>query len=199
MTALIKGDREIGVTALSPTDAIDEGPIIAQRALTISYPVKIQTALELQAGLMTEIAVDIVAQWRRGKLSSTRQQEDMATFSIWRDNADYEIDWSNSAVAIERFVNAVGSPYAGARTTVGGVETVRVLDVTVLPDMPFEIRQAGKIWRLDNGRPIVICGSGMLRIDSCRREDGSEFLFERLRARLGPTQRDFSKGRGGAS
>jgi methionyl-tRNA formyltransferase len=52
--------------------------------------------------------------------------------------------------------------------------------------MPFEIRDAGKIWRLDNGRPIVICGSGMLRIDSCRCQDGSKFLFRRLRARVGP-------------
>ncbi len=93
VTALISGDREIGVTALSPTDAVDEGPIIAQRALSISYPVKIQTALELQAGLMTEIAVDIVDQWRRGELSSTPQQESAATYSIWRDDADYEIDW----------------------------------------------------------------------------------------------------------
>ena len=186
VTALIKGDREIGVTALTPTDVIDQGPIIAQRAVPISYPIKIQTALELQAGLMTDIAVVIIEQWKCGELSSKPQQEEMATLSIWRDDADYEIDWSNSADAIERFVNAVGHPYAGARTTVGGTETIRVLDVTALPDMPFEIRDEGKIWRLDNGRPTVVCGSGMLRIDSCLGENGSEFLFQRLRSRLGP-------------
>jgi methionyl-tRNA formyltransferase len=186
VTALIKGDREIGVTALTPTDVIDQGPIIAQRAVPISYPIKIQTALEIQARLMADIAVDIIEQWKCGELSSKPQQEEMATLSIWRDDADYEIDWSNSADAIERFVNAVGHPYAGARTTVGGTETIRVLDVTALPDMPFEIRDEGKIWRLDNGRPTVVCGSGMLRIDSCLGENGSEFLFERLRSRLGP-------------
>ena len=186
VTALIRGDREIGVTALTPTDVIDQGPIIAQRAVPISYPIKIQTALEIQARLMADIAVDIIEQWKCGELSSKPQQEEMATLSIWRDDADYEIDWSNSADAIERFVNAVGHPYAGARTTVGGTETIRVLDVTALPDMPFEIRDEGKIWRLDNGRPTVVCGSGMLRIDSCLGENGSEFLFQRLRSRLGP-------------
>lgn len=185
VTALIKGDHEIGVTALSPAEVLDAGPIIAQRTLPISYPIKIETALQLQAGLMVDIAVDIVEQWRRGELASTPQREDLATFSIWRDDADYEIDWSNRADAIERFVNAVGYPYAGARTTVGRAETIRVSDVTLLPDMHFEIREAGKIWRLDNGRPVVICGSGMLRIDNCHREDGSDFLFQRLRARLG--------------
>ncbi len=186
VTALIKGDREIGVTALSPAEALDAGPIVAQRAQSISYPIKIETALQLQAGLMVEIAVDIVERWRRGGLPLTPQQEEMATFSIWRDDADYEIDWSNSADAIERFVNAVGYPYAGARTTVGQTETVRVSLVTVLPEIHFEIRDVGKIWKLDNGRPVVICGSGMLRIDKCHREDGSDFLFQRLRARLGP-------------
>jgi methionyl-tRNA formyltransferase len=51
--------------------------------------------------------------------------------------------------------------------------------------MRFEIRDTGKIWRLDNGHPVVICGSGMMRINHCCCEDGSEFMFERLRARLG--------------
>ena len=68
VTALIKGDREIGVTALSPAEALDAGPIIAQRALPISYPMKIETALQLQAGLMVDIAVDIVEHWRRDEL-----------------------------------------------------------------------------------------------------------------------------------
>ncbi len=83
-------------------------------------------------------------------------------------------------------MNAVGYPYAGARTTVGGTETIRISDATLLPDLAFEVRDAGKIWNLNRGRPLVICGSGMLRLDKCLREDGSEYLFERLRARLGP-------------
>jgi methionyl-tRNA formyltransferase len=185
VAALIKGDPEIGVTALSPTQEIDAGPIIAQRTQPISYPVKIQAALELQATLMVELAVDIVKQWRCGGLPSTPQPVSNATFSIWRDDADYEIDWCKSAESIERFVNAVGYPYAGARTAVSGAEPIRVLDVTVVPDLLFEIRQAGKIWSLNDGRPIVVCGSGMLRLDNCCREDGFKLAFQRLRGRLG--------------
>ncbi|WGS22834.1 MULTISPECIES: formyltransferase family protein [unclassified Bradyrhizobium] len=184
VTALIKGDREIGVTALHPTETVDAGPIYAQRVLPISYPLKIRDALELQADLMTKIAVELVGKWRSGQLSATPQREDQATYSIWRDDADYEIDWSSDAETIQRFVNAVGYPYAGARTTVGGTETVRISDVTIVPDMTFEIRTAGKIWRLDKGSPIVICGTGMLRIDQCRREDGAAFIFDRVRSRL---------------
>ena len=188
VTALINGDREIGATALTPTNSVDAGPIIAQRAIPVSYPVKISTALELQAGLMIDIAASIVEQWRQAKLSSTPQLERGATYSIWRDDADYEIDWNKDAEEIERFVNAVGNPYAGARTTVGGTETIRISDVTSIPDLNFEIRDTGKIWSLENGRATVICGTGMLRIERCCREDGSVFLFERLRVRLGPSR-----------
>jgi methionyl-tRNA formyltransferase len=49
----------------------------------------------------------------------------------------------------------------------------------------LEVRDPGKIWRFDHGRPIIVCGVGMIRVDKWRREDGSEFAFERLRRRLG--------------
>jgi methionyl-tRNA formyltransferase len=186
VTALMNGDREIGVTALRPNDSVDEGPIFAQRSLAISYPIKIQEALMLQAALMADLAIDIVDQWRRDQLSVTPQQDDSATYSIWRDDQDYEIDWTSDAHAIERFVNAVGYPYAGARTTVGGIETLRILEVSVASDLRFEIRDAGKIWKLDNGRPVVVCGAGMVRIERWRTDDGTEFAFQRLRTRLGP-------------
>ena len=185
-TALIKGEREIGVTAFVPTGTVDEGPIIARRAIPITYPMKIRTALELQAAAMADMAIGIIDQWRRGLLSAIPQLHDLATFSIWRDEADYEIDWTASAEAIRRFVDALGHPYAGARTSVGGNETIRLTEVNVLPDTRFEIRDAGKVWTLDEGRPIVLCGEGMLRIDECCREDGSSYSFDRIRIRLGP-------------
>jgi methionyl-tRNA formyltransferase len=59
-----------------------------------------------------------------------------------------------------------------------------VHDVSVIDDLVFEIRDVGKVWRLDEGRPIVICGSGLLRIDHCTTDNGSTYRFERLRVRL---------------
>jgi methionyl-tRNA formyltransferase len=73
---------------------------------------------------MKDLAIDIIDQWRRNQLSAP-QADDFATYSIWRDEADYEIDWSSDAQAIQRFINAVGYPYAGARTTVGAADAIR--------------------------------------------------------------------------
>ncbi len=185
VTALIRGDDEIGVTALSPSDSVDEGLVFGQRSARIDYPIKIEEALKQQACLMAELAIDIIDRWRAGALSTAAQDPARATYSLWRDEADYEIDWSTSAAQIKRFVDAVGFPYAGARTLVGDATILRVHDVTPLPDLQIELRDVGKVWKLDAGRAVVVCGSGLLRIDRCTTEAGADYRFERLRVRLG--------------
>jgi len=41
VSALINGDREVGVTALIATDEYDEGPILGIETVPITYPIKI--------------------------------------------------------------------------------------------------------------------------------------------------------------
>ena len=94
------------------------------------------------------------------------------------------IDWSRDASEIARMIDATGFPYEGARTRLRG-ETIYVDDATVLPDLPFENRVPGKIWRIRSGRPIIVCGSGLLKLDACRGADLRDFTFDRVRSRLG--------------
>ena len=164
---------------------MDEGPIVAQSSVAISYPIKIDQALELQSGLIVDLAADICRDWRRGSpLTARKQDHSRATYSIWRDDADYNIDWAKPAADIARFVDAVGYPYSGARSTVEG-EAFIVENATVVDDLQFEHRHIGKVWRLDNGRPVVVCASGLLRLDDCRTANGNRYEFRRVRVRLG--------------
>jgi len=181
--ALINGEPEIGVTALVPNAGIDEGDIIAQKAVAISHPIRIEQALSLQARLMAELAFDIHRAWLAGDFSAHPQDHKRATYSVWRDREDHIIDWSWSAEKILRFIHAVGLPYAGALTRLGGDEVV-VDEATVVADLHFEQRHCGKIWQLDASRPVVVCGSGLLRLDRVRK-DGEVYQFSRLRQRLG--------------
>lgn len=183
-SALIKGDSTIGVTALFPRAEVDAGPIVAQRAIAIRYPVKIAAALSLQAAAMTDLALELLARREAGPLISNEQNQGDATFSIWRDQADYRIDWTSDAETIVRVIDAVGSPYGGARTHLDGVEIV-IDEAEAQADLRFEIRQPGKIWSIAGGKPLVVCGQGMLRILAARHEDGQPVSFARLRSRLG--------------
>ncbi len=184
VAALIKGEPEIGVTALLPVAGVDEGPIVAQARLPVRYPITIAQALERQARLMGELAEELVVRWQQGHLKSKEQDHAAATYSLWRDDHDYMIDWTASAEEIARMIDATGHPYEGARTTAGG-QTIIVDRSSVLDDLDFVFRTPGKIWRIDNGRPIVVCGSGLLRLDQCRTMSGEAFSLRIVRIRLG--------------
>ncbi|MBA4010692.1 MAG: hypothetical protein C0481_02385 [Phenylobacterium sp.] len=183
VAALINGDDEIGVTALQPRSDVDSGPVFGQASIEVRHPMAIAAALEAQASLMADLAVDLHARWREGRLSATPQDERQASYSIWRDEQDYRIDWSQSAQALERFVYAVGTPYGGARARAGDREII-IDRASAVEDLPFVARHSGKIWSLNDGAPLVICGEGMLRLDACRTPNGEPFAFSRVRVRL---------------
>ncbi len=116
-------------------------------------------------------------------IEGIKQDEKEATYSVWRDKTDYQIDWSRTGDEICRMVDALGYPYEGARTRVGDYEIV-VEDAEVVKDLRFERRDVGKIWQMDEGRPIVICGEGLLRLNRIKCHDDRPFQL-RLRSRLG--------------
>jgi methionyl-tRNA formyltransferase len=176
-SALINGDKEVGVTALFGADEYDRGDIIAQRKLAIRYPVKIQDVLGRMAALYADLAIELVDALAAGSpLPSRPQDEAAATYSAWRDEDDYRIDWSSDATAIKRFIDAVGHPYHGASADLDGVPA-RILDAVVDVDVKIEQRFPGKVMFVRDGLPVVICGTGMLRLLDVRNDSATESLL----------------------
>lgn len=182
--ALIKGDNEIGVTALFATGDYDCGDVIAQSKSSISYPIKIQTAIEVLAENYKELAIQLMNLIISGGqvLTGTHQDETQATYSLWRDENDYEIDWSQSADQIKRFVDAVGWPYKGASTVIDGKEA-RIIDAEVFEDVTIENRTPGKVIFVKQNYPIVVCGKGLLKITAMIEGQTNKSLLPLLRFR----------------
>jgi methionyl-tRNA formyltransferase len=185
VSALLAGDRRIGVSALLPSDTPDGGPLLAQESVAIDYPITIAQALDRLAPCYGKLAERIVALRQNGTLAeaATPQVENQATYSLWRDADDQWIDWSLSSDRIQRFVDALGWPYTGARTRYGGEEVI-IHAVVNEADLVFQERHPGKIWRLNDGQPVVVCGSGMLRIVKAAMPSGDPISFTRLRSRF---------------
>jgi len=176
-TALINGDTEVGVTALFGSDEYDCGDIIAQRRLPVQYPAKIQEVIERMAPLYAELVGELVDAILAGSpLLARPQDEAAATYSPWRDEDDYHIDWSRDATSIKRFIDALGYPYRGAFSSLDGTPA-RILDALVEPDIKIEQRVAGKVMFVRDGFPVVICGTGMLRVLDLRNEAGTESML----------------------
>ncbi|MEP5934468.1 MAG: formyltransferase family protein, partial [Winogradskyella arenosi] len=140
VTALINGDNEIGVTALFATQEYDRGDIIEIGKMAIKYPIKINDALNLVSDLYAKLANNIIETIMSGKeLRSTKQVESEATYSLWRNQEDYRIDWTASSEKIARHINAVGFPYTGATTLIEGKE-ITIVDSEPMDDVVIENR-----------------------------------------------------------
>jgi methionyl-tRNA formyltransferase len=184
VTALITGETVVGVTALRPAVEPDAGPILAQHTQRVSYPAKIRDVLKLLAESYVACARGVISDYAAGTLSETAQDPAAATYSIWRGDEDYLINWADDAALICRTVDALGWPYPGARTRLG-TAALTILEAVPGPDLQFEITQPGKLWSLSDGAPTVVCGIGTVILTDVRDNDGNPFRFERLRARLG--------------
>ncbi len=179
-TALIAGERETGVTFLLAADDADSGPILWQRSVAIDPTDGLADLVRKVAPLYVEGSL----RWLEGSLrEASPQNEELASYSIWRDEEDFWIRWSESAATIERTVRALGPPYLGARTRLANT-TVVIEAAQVVPDLVFAVRQPGKIARLDGGKPVVICGTGLLRIEAAHAEGRSILPISRLRQRF---------------
>jgi methionyl-tRNA formyltransferase len=177
VSCLINGETRIGVTALIANDEYDRGDIIGQSATEISYPITIRKAIEVVTRNYTELAGLIVEQIARGEpFQRTRQDDSAASYSLWRDEDDYWIDWSQPAECIRRFVDAVGFPYGGAAATAQG-QKVRLLQVSEHRDVHIENRMPGKVIFVEDACPVVVCGTGLLRVEKAVVEETGASLL----------------------
>lgn len=186
VSMLINGEREIGVTAIFASEGFDEGDIIDQISIKINYPILIKEAIQKVSNLYAEIVCKIFNNLiENGRLDSRPQNHENATYSLWRDFDDYKIDWTWDSLKIKRFIDAIGFPYLGAMTYVQ-TERLIILNSEVVPDIQIENRNCGKIIRIDdNLYPVVVCGSGLIRLTKIIKEDGSSALpFNRLRIKF---------------
>lgn len=183
VTALINGDTEIGVTALIANEGIDTGDIIGQKKVRIEYPIKIEQAIHVAASQYVLLVKEILSDLNRNRIIRRKQDDAESSFSLWRDEGDYYIDWSLNAQYISRFIDAVGFPYKGARTNID--DTVIIIhDSETLPDINIVNRIPGKLIRAGGYFADVVCGQGILRIYNVKDVSCNEYTFKHLRKRL---------------
>lgn len=183
-TAIICGETTIGVTALFATKEIDQGDIILQKQMHISSDMYINDIIKKQSRLYACMLKIIIEQMEANSLTAYPQNESDATYSIWRNSEDCHIDWSRSAKEIYDFIRAVGKPYPGAFTYMDEKKVIIEQAMALNYDLNFCIRDVGKIWRIADGNPEIICGKGMLEIIGAISEEGVPIQFNKVRCRL---------------
>lgn len=173
---LINKEPRIGVSAIFADREFDTGDIIAQKSIGISYPIKIHKAIDVLTPLYAELMCEICSKLKKGeKPQAIKQDESKATYSLWRDEEDYRINWSMDSESIKRHIDSVGYPYKMASVIIDG-ELFRIGDAEVVPDVFIENRSVGKVLFMKNGCPVIVCGEGLLKITEMTDEKGNSVL-----------------------
>lgn len=173
---LINHEPKIGVTALFANKKFDCGNIILQKSICVDYPIYIHDAITKVSKLYIEIVQSIIKIISEGlPIYSVEQNDVEATYSLWRDEDDYRIEWERDSSYIQQFIYSVGFPYKGASTNLDSIK-YRVLDCELVDDVIIENRCPGKVLFVEDGHPIVVCGKGLIKITELQTEDGTSVL-----------------------
>lgn len=165
-SALLNGDKVSGVTIMKVAEEVDAGDIILQKEVEIE-DLSYSQLENLLAEIGGEMAVEVVDQYKNGKVKYTKQNHKEATFTKKISKADCFINFEESGKKIECKVRALGEEY-GCYFSIDGqkIKTNKVKNVSnEFKINPCEI--------LNNKRRFIIgCCDGAIEIISCMSPSG---------------------------
>jgi methionyl-tRNA formyltransferase len=155
--AVLRGEKQAGVTLHVMVKQADAGDIIDQQAVPIG-PNDLSAEVQARA---THAAVEVLARQidslKKGTAARRPQDSGEATYFGKRTPEDGRIDWSESAQHIHNLVRAVSKPYPGAFFERDGKKTIvwrtRVTGNRASSGVFGEVRQ-------ENNSRYVTCGDG---------------------------------------
>ena len=155
--AIRSGDSVTGVTVFRLDAGLDTGPILARREQPIGPTDTTGSLLESLGSMGAALLVSTLDALAAGSQVEVVQDETGATLAPKITSADAQIDWRESAVAIDRLIRSC-TPAPGAWTTTAG-ERLRLGPVfgaegTLVP---------GEVY-MDGAAVVVGTGQGTVRL-----------------------------------
>ncbi len=187
-TAILNGDKETGVTLILTDAKMDHGKLITSSKFKIQSS-KI-TYIELH-NILAELGGDLLVQtlpkWVAGKITPREQDHDKATFTKLFTKEDGHIDWSKSAVEIDRMVRAL-NPWPGTWSFLQYAEvrlphSKRMKILEGYPSNKPAFSPPGTLFKTKSGLLGAATGDGVYLIEKLQMEgkrtiSGNNFLLQ---------------------
>jgi methionyl-tRNA formyltransferase len=180
--AIFWGQEETGVTIIKMDEKIDHGPIITQKAVSISSTETFETLKDKLAKLGAEILIKALPRWIDNKIEPLIQNDDNAIYTKKFKKEDGKIDWKGSAIDIDRMIRAY-NPWPGTFTFFSKKQQLIRLKVIKAKaiDLSSKSFHEGRLTELDDKTPAVLCSKGKLLLEEVQVEgktvaSGQEFL-----------------------
>lgn len=117
--AIANGEKETGVTIMHIIERMDAGDILLQKALPVTEEDTGGSLHDKLSMLGAEALLEALSLLKQDRLVARPQEEADVTYAPIIKKEDGRIDWSWSAVAIERRIRAF-DPWPSAYSTFGG-------------------------------------------------------------------------------
>ncbi len=120
--AIWEGDEESGVTIMQMDEGLDTGPEILKTAQGLDTRETAQTLHDKLATLGGDMAVEALDKLaENGYLTAIEQENDQSTYAKLLKKDDGNVNWDQSAQAIDRQIRAL-NPWPGVRGILDGME-----------------------------------------------------------------------------
>ena len=155
-SAILAGDRDVGVSVMQLGAKMDAGPILRQHRQPLRATDRAGALTDELFHIGAQMLCDVIAAYVAGTLVPTPQDDSRASYIGLLSRDVGVIDWTAAATTIDRMVRAY-DPWPGTSTTLENGTALRILagQVVVRPGSGA----AGNIVDTAQG-PVVVCGDG---------------------------------------
>ncbi len=166
--AILAGDEQTGTSLIVMDEGLDTGPLLAQRSVALSEDERTSELTDRLFTLGAAMLEEALPEYVEGRLAPMPQPDEGVTLTRRMAKADGDIDWTESASAIERKVRAY-DPWPGTSTSWEG-RRLAVVEAALASSSRLAPGEVGSI----GGETFVGTGEGALRLLRVKMEGRAE-------------------------
>lgn len=158
--AIVRGERETGISLMQMDEGLDTGPVYVERAMAIGPEATADDLAKDLGSLAARVVKNDLRAAVDGRLHARPQDESLATLAPILEKKDGRIDWSRPAQSVHDHVRGMTS-WPGAFTAHRG-KALKILSTRIAN---VEIAGApGTVVRADKGGILVACATGSVML-----------------------------------
>lgn len=174
--SVINGEEKTGVTIQQMNEGVDTGDILYQKEILLDKKETGESLFDKLAILGAQAVVEVLPLLEEGKVVPVPQNHEEATHTVMLDKAMGHMDFTKSAIELERLVRGLNS-WPSAYTYFDGKqlkiwESDLCLEEELSEEEQAYVKSAkpGEVVKVEKNRFAIACGEGALWITSLQLE-----------------------------
>ena len=160
--AIMKGDKETGISIMKIVPKLDAGPVLIQSKLSIGNEINYEQMSEKMSNLGAKLIIDALELIKNNKANFTPQDESKVIYAKKIEKIESKINWSESAEEILAKIRAF-YPNPGNWFELNGAR-IKIIKA-------LEVEATGKVGAIiDDNKMIIACKKNALQILELKKE-----------------------------